>query len=89
MNLLKIDISGDQTHFITLPGLNSIHPTFVQEMLNDSGFDPEDIYYNLKNLSTVGGRKYSKELISLGKNYYRKINKGNWEPIRTIKIVMF
>ena len=54
-------------------------------MLNDSGFEPEDIYYNLKNLSTVGGRKYSKELISLGKNYYRKINKGTWDPITDIK----
>ena len=54
-------------------------------MLNDNGFDPEDIYYNLKNLSTVGGRKFSKELISLGKNYYRKINKGTWDPIRAIK----
>ena len=71
--------------FYYFAGLNSIHPTFVQEMLNDNGFDPEDIYYNLKNLSTVGGRKFSKELISLGKNYYRKINKGNWEPIKAIK----
>ena len=68
--------------FYYFAGLNSIHPTFVQEMLNDNGFDLEDIYYNLKNLSTVGGRKYSKELISLGKNYYSKINKGTWDPIR-------
>ena len=36
--------------FYYFAGLNSIHPTFVQEMLNDNGFDPEDIYYNLKNL---------------------------------------
>ena len=71
--------------FYYFAGLNSIHPTFVQEMLNDNGFDPEDIYYNLKNLSTVGGRKFSKELISLGKNYYRKINKGTWNPIKAIK----
>ena len=48
-------------------GLNSIHPTFVQEMMSDPGFDTEDIIYNLKNLSSVGGRKFSKELISLGK----------------------
>ena len=71
--------------FYYFAGLNSIHPTFVQEMLNDNGFDPEDIYYNLKNLSTVGGRKFSKELISLGKNYYRKVNKGTWDPISAIK----
>ena len=71
--------------FYYFAGLNSIHPTFVQEMLNDNGFEPEDVYYNLKNLSTVGGRKFSKELISLGKNYYRKINKGTWDPTKVIK----
>ena len=71
--------------FYYFAGLNSIHPTFVQEMLNDNSFEPEDIYNNLKNLSTVGGRKFSKELISLGKKYYRKINKGDWDPSTVIK----
>ena len=61
-------------------GLHSIHPSFVQEMLASNLFDIEDIYSNLNYLSTVGGRKYSKELISLGKNIYKKINKGNWQP---------
>ena len=53
--------------FYYFAGLNSIHPTFVQEMLSDDLFDNEDIYYNLKYLSSVGGKKYSKELITLGK----------------------
>lgn len=71
--------------FYYYAGLNSIHPTFVQEMLSDNRFEYEQIYTNLKYLSTVGGRKFSKELISLGKNYYRKINKGNWYPNQVIK----
>ena len=54
-------------------------------MMSDPGFDTEDIIYNLKNLSSVGGRKFSKELISLGKNYYRKINRGDWEPANLLK----
>ena len=82
---LKEKYKWGSNPFYYFAGLNSIHPTFVQEMLNDNGFDPEDIYYNLKNLSSVGGRKFSKELISLGKNYYRKINKGTWAPTRAIK----
>ena len=41
-------------------------------MVSDPGFDPEDIIYNLDNLSSVGGRKFSKELISLGKNIIKK-----------------
>ena len=36
-------------------------------------------------MSTVGGRKFSKELIELGKNYYKKVIVGNWEPASIIK----
>ncbi len=82
---LKEKYKWGSNPFYYFAGLNSIHPTFVQEMLSDTGFDPEDIFYNLDNLSTVGGRKFSKELISLGKNYYKKINKGDWHPINLLK----
>ena len=71
--------------FYYFAGLNSIHPTYVQEMLSDDLFDNEDIYYNLKYLSSVGGKKYSKELITLGKNYYKKTSMGEWEPISVLK----
>ena len=71
--------------FYYFAGLNSIHPTFVQEMLSDDLFDDEDIYYNLKYLSSVGGKKYSKELITLGKNYFKKTSMGEWEPISVLK----
>ena len=82
---LKTKYKWGSNPFYYYAGLNSIHPTFVQEMLNDPGFDTEDIIYNLDNLSSVGGRKFSKELISLGKNYYKKINKGDWEPVNLIR----
>ena len=54
-------------------------------MLATNSFDTEDIYSNLNYLSTVGGKKYSKELISLGKNFYKAINKGTWQPKKVIK----
>tara|TARA_E500000178_G_scaffold332515_1_gene366411 strand:- start:10984 stop:12576 length:1593 start_codon:yes stop_codon:yes gene_type:complete len=82
---LKKKYKWGSNPFYYYAGLNSIHPTFVQEMLSDTGFDPEDILYNLENLSTVGGRKFSKELISLGKNYYKKVNKGDWDPSDLLK----
>lgn len=71
--------------FYYYAGLNSIHPSFVQEMLSTNSFDIEDIYSNLNYLSSVGGKKYSKELITLGKNFYKKINKGIWQPNKVIK----
>ena len=82
---LKTKYNWGSNPFYYYAGLNSIHPTFVQEMMSDPGFDTDDIIYNLNNLSSVGGRKFSKELISLGKNYYRKINRGDWEPANLLK----
>jgi len=71
--------------FYYFAGLNSIHPSFVQGMLSDESFQPEDIYSNLNYLSTVGGRKFSNELISLGKNFYKNVKMGSWKPIDLIK----
>jgi len=82
---LKEKYKWGSNPFYYYAGLNSIHPSFVQEMLADSRFDQEDIYENLKRLSTVGGNKFSKELIALGENYYNKVNKGSWEPSKVIK----
>jgi hypothetical protein len=44
-------------------------------MLSDDIFEPEDIYSNLNYLSTVGGKKFSNELITLGKNFYKDVKK--------------
>ncbi len=77
---LKEKYKWGSNPFYYFAGLHSIHPSFVQEMLNNDSFGPDDIYSNLKYLSTVGGRKYSKELVTLGKNFYKKVNKGNWKP---------
>jgi len=82
---LKKRYKWGSNFFYYFAGINSIHPSFVQEMLIDDRFDAEDIYSNLDYLRTVGGKKFSKELISIGQNYYKIKNKGNWEPIKILK----
>tara|TARA_Y100000389_G_C17441344_1_gene508741 strand:- start:67 stop:1665 length:1599 start_codon:yes stop_codon:yes gene_type:complete len=82
---LKKKYKWGSNPFYYFAGLNSIHPSFVQEMLNGENFQPEDIYSNLNYLRSVGGRKFSNELISLGKNFYKKIKKGDWSPKEIIK----
>ena len=54
-------------------------------MLSDDIFEPEDIYSNLNYLNTVGGKKFSNELIVLGKNFYKDVKKGDWKSIELIK----
>ena len=82
---LKEKYKWGSNPFYYYAGLNSIHPSFVQEMLSNTLFEQDHIYENLKRLSTIGGNKFSKELITLGKNYYNKVNKGSWEPSKIIK----
>ena len=82
---LKEKYKWGSNPFYYYAGLNSIHPTFVQQMLSDSSFTSEDIYSNLDKLKGVGGRKFSKELITLGKNYYKRKTKGSWQPEEDLK----
>tara|TARA_E500000178_G_scaffold354941_1_gene425757 strand:+ start:599 stop:2185 length:1587 start_codon:yes stop_codon:yes gene_type:complete len=82
---LKIKYKWGSNPFYYFAGLNSIHPSFVQEMLGDESFEPGDVQKNLNYLKSVGGRKFSSELISLGKNFYKKANKGNWSPSELLK----
>ena len=57
-------------------------------MLATNLFDTDDIYSNLNYLSTVGG-KYSKELISLGKKFYKDIRKEHGNQKKLLKIKMY
>ncbi len=82
---LKKKYNWGSNPFYYFAGLNSIHPSFVQQMLSNESFQTEDIYSNLNYLRTVGGRKFSNELISSGKNFYNKIQRGDWEPQTIIK----
>jgi len=82
---LKEKYKWGSNPFYYFAGLNSIHPSFVQGMLGLESFEPEDIYSNLNYLSTVGGKKFSNELITLGKNFYKDVKKGSWKPIELIK----
>lgn len=71
--------------FYYFAGLNSIHPSFVQEMISEGSFNQEDIFKNLKYLSSIGGKKFSKDLISLNDRYYKKPLPGNWKPKNLLK----
>ena len=82
---LKEKYKWGSNFFYYFAGVNSIHPSFVQEMLVENRLDPEDIYRNLDYLRSVGGKKFSKELISIGQNYYKKKIKGDWEPVKILK----
>ena len=67
--------------FYYLSGKNSVHPTYVQEMMSDSRYEDEDIIAVIEHLGSQGGKKYSTNILDKAMNYYSKEPKGNWSPI--------
>lgn len=67
-----------------LAGKYGIHPTYIQEMINDNRYDEEDILGALETLKQEGGKKFSIEKMQGVRNYYLQHPKGNWKPSEEI-----
>jgi len=67
--------------FYYLSGKNSVHPSYVQEMMADSRYNEEDIIAVIEHLGEEGGKKYSKNVLGEARNYYPKKPEGNWSPV--------
>ena len=68
--------------FYYLSGINSVHPTYVQEMMSDSRYKEEDIIAVIEHLGKEGGKKYSKNILGEARNHYPKKPQGNWSPVK-------
>jgi 4-hydroxy 2-oxovalerate aldolase len=66
--------------FYYLSGKNSVHPTYVQEMIGDSRYKEEDIISVIQNLGSKDGKKYSKNTLIEAQNFYSKESYGEWAP---------
>jgi len=75
---------GMNTYYY-LSGKHGIHPYFVQKMLSDSRYSDEDILTVIENLSKVGGKKFSLEMLESGRNFYKGKPNGNWLPSSIIE----
>jgi len=63
-----------------LAGKYGIHPTYIQEMLNDSRYDEEDVLTVIEHLRVRGGKKFSLDTLDLARNFYRSEPTGKWSP---------
>lgn len=63
-----------------LSGKYGIHPTYVQEMINDSRYDEEDIIAVLEHLRTAGGKRFSFDALNSARHFYSGNARGFWRP---------
>jgi 4-hydroxy 2-oxovalerate aldolase len=63
-----------------LAGKYGIHPTYIQEMLNDSRYSEEDVLAVIEHLRVEGGRKFSLNTLDAARHFYRGVPQGKWSP---------
>ena len=68
-----------------LAGQNGIHPTYIQEMIQDNRYDEEDILAVIDHLKVKGGKKFSLNNLELARHFYSNKTEGNWEPEKILK----
>ena len=63
-----------------LAGIHGIHPTFIQEMLDDARFQEEDILAVIEHLRTGDNKNFGSQLLESARQFYRDEPKGTWSP---------
>ena len=78
--VLKEKYKWGSNPFYFLSGKNKIHPTYIQNMLNDNSYRNEDIYASIKELSKQKSNLYEKSKLEKSRNYYSDCVSGSWSP---------
>ena len=71
--------------FYYLSGKYGIHPSYIQEMLNDKRYNEEDILAVIDFLKIKGGKKFNINKLEAARQFYSSEPKGNWEPSALLK----
>lgn len=63
-----------------MAGQYGIHPTYIQEMLQDSRYSDEDILAVIEHLKVEGGKKFSLDTLEAARHFYSGEPRGTWSP---------
>ena len=75
---------GPNTYYY-LAGKYGIHPTFIQEMLSDTRYNPEDVISVIDYLNQKGGKKFNSQDLENARYFYSKKPVGTWAPKNLIR----
>lgn len=70
--------------FYFLAGQYGIHPTYIQEMLQDDRYKEEDILAAIDYLKIKGGKKFNLSNLELARQFYSEKPEGSWQPEDTL-----
>ena len=67
--------------FYYLSGKNELHPTYIQNMLDDKSYRNEDIYASIKELTKNKSINFKERKLQNSRTYYNQEIDGEWSPI--------
>jgi 4-hydroxy 2-oxovalerate aldolase len=70
---------GKNTYYY-LAGKYGIHPTYIQEMLNDSRYSEEDILAVVEHLRIGNGKNFNLNTLDAARHFFQGEVKGRWNP---------
>lgn len=82
---MKTNYRWGTNPFYYLAGKHNIHPSYIQEMIQDSRFNEEDILSVIDFLKNIGGKKFSFDKLETARHFYSSKPKGKWKPISLLK----
>ncbi|MBO8228681.1 aldolase [Prochlorococcus marinus XMU1414] len=78
---LKETYQWGPNHYYYLASKYSIHPTYIQVMINDERYATEDILSVINYLKQNESKKFKFNTLEGARNFYSNKWKGSWEPI--------
>ncbi|MDX1695687.1 MAG: aldolase catalytic domain-containing protein [Ketobacteraceae bacterium] len=79
-NPLQTQYNWGTNPYYYLAGKYGIHPTYIQEMLNDSRYNEEDILAVIDHLRREGGKKFNISTLDGARHFYQGPPTGHWDP---------
>ena len=78
---LKQKFRWGSNPFYYLSGKNELHPTYIQNMLEDKSYRNEDIYASIKELTENKSINFKEGKLQNSRTYYNEEIDGEWSPI--------
>lgn len=68
-----------------LAGKYGIHPSYIQQMMQDARYSDEDILAVIEHLKIEGGKKFCLNTLESARHFYSGKPRGNWNPAEVMQ----
>ena len=71
--------------YYAIAAKNKIHPTYIQKILSDKRYKPQDYLSILNTLKKIGAKKFNPYKLVNSSQFFYSNPKGNWCPVNMFK----